>query len=69
MFTVPFVFGWLTPYAADMVPGYAGNEFTYAVLGDVLLLASLFVLGGDFWDKVRALFLRRAKAAFPEPVA
>ena len=29
-------------------------------------IASLFVLGGDFWDKLRALFVRDAKAVFPE---
>jgi hypothetical protein len=28
-------------------------------------LASLFVLGGDFWDKLRALFLYQARAIFP----
>jgi len=31
-----------------------------------MFLTSLFVLGGDFWDKLRALFVRRARAAFPE---
>jgi hypothetical protein len=31
--------------------------FAYAIGGDLLLLASLFVLGGDFWDKIRALFV------------
>ncbi len=67
VFAVPIVFGWLTPYAADLVPGYLGNEFTYAIVGDLLLLAGLFVLGGDFWDKVRALFIHGAKAAFPKP--
>ena len=66
MFVVPFVFGWLTPYAADLVPAYSGNEFTYAIVGDVLFLAALFVLGGDFWDKVRALFIHEAKAVFPK---
>jgi hypothetical protein len=66
MFAVPIVFGWLTPYAADLVPGYPGNEFTYAIVGDVLLLVSLFVLGGDFWDKLRALFIHGAKAVFPK---
>jgi hypothetical protein len=65
MFAVPFVFGWLAPYAADLVPGYLGNEFGYAIVGDVLLLVSLFVLGGDFWDKLRALFIGGAKAVFP----
>ncbi len=35
------------------------------------LLCPLLVLGGDFWDKLRALFVRDAKAQFPdrEPVA
>jgi hypothetical protein len=66
MFSGPIVFGWLTPYVADLVPGYPGNEFAYAVFGDVLLLAGLFVLGGDFWDKLRALFIHGARAVFPK---
>lgn len=36
-----------------------------AMSGDLLLLISLFILGGDFWDKLRALFVREAKAVFP----
>jgi hypothetical protein len=32
---------------------------------DLITLASLFLLGGDFWDKVRALFLHNARAVFP----
>jgi hypothetical protein len=66
MFAVPIVFGWLAPYAADLVPGYPGNVLTYAIVGDLLLLVSLFVLGGDFWDKLRAMFIHGAKAVFPE---
>ena len=66
MFAVPIAFGWLAPYAAGLIPGYLGNEFTYAIIGDLLLLASLFVLGGDFWDKLRALFIHGAKAVFPK---
>ncbi len=69
MFAVPIAFGWLSPYVADRVPGYLGNEFTFAVVGDLLLLASLFVLGGDFWDKVRAIFIHGAKAVFPQTAA
>ncbi|MGI9342222.1 MAG: transporter suffix domain-containing protein [Gammaproteobacteria bacterium] len=67
MFTVPLVFGWLAPYAADRIPGYPGNELIYGVIGDLLLVASLFVLGGDFWDKVRALFIHGAKVVMPQP--
>ena len=66
MFAMPVVFGWLAPYAADLVPGYLGNELTYAIVGDLLLLVSLFVLGGDFWDKLRALFVGGAKVVFPK---
>ena len=31
-----------------------------------MFLASFFVLGGDFWDKARALFVWDARAVFPE---
>lgn len=36
-----------------------------AMAGDLLMVISLFLLGGDFWDKLRALFVREAKAVFP----
>lgn len=59
---IPILFGWLAPYAGTLIPGYEGNEITFAVVGDLLLLVSLFVLGGDFWDKLRVLFVHDAKA-------
>ena len=67
MFAVPIVFGWVAPYASGLIPYYAGNEFTYAIVGDLLLLTSLFVLGGDFWDKLRSLFVHGSKVMFPTP--
>jgi hypothetical protein len=36
------------------------------IASDVMFLASLFVPGGDFWDKLRALFIYKAKARFEE---
>ncbi len=68
MFAVPIVFGWLAPYASDMIPGYLGKELTYGIIGDLVLLVSLFVLGGDFWDKLRALFIHGANAVFPKTI-
>jgi hypothetical protein len=62
IFAIPVLFGWLAPYAGTLIPGYEGNEITFAVVGDLLLLVSLLVLGGDFWDKLRALFIHDAKA-------
>jgi len=61
MFVLPILFGWLTPYVSRYVPGYAAHRLSVAIIGDLMLFASLFVLGGDFWDKVRALFIHQAK--------
>lgn len=65
IFIVPVLFGWMSPYAREIIPLYAGNEVRFAFTGDLLLLIGLFVLGGDFWDKLRALFFHSAKAVFP----
>ncbi len=65
MFLLPLLFGWLAPYAPQLIPGYEAHRFAVNFIGDLLLLISLFVLGGDFWDKVRALFVYKAKVQFP----
>ena len=65
MFCLPILFGWASIYAADYIPGFVQHPLPYAVGGDLLLLASLFVLGGNFWDKIRSLFLHDAVARFP----
>ena len=64
MFGLPVVFGWLGPYGVHLIPGYEAHRFVVSLIGDVMFVASLFVLGGDFWDKIRALFLYSAKAQF-----
>ncbi len=68
MFVLPILFGWLGPYVSHHIPGYEANRFIASAVGDLLFVSSLFVLGGDFWDKVRALFIYGAKAHFPVPV-
>ena len=57
VFSVPILFGWLAPYTDKLIPGFADHSLLYAIGGDILLVTSLFVLGGEFWDKVRALFV------------
>jgi len=52
--------------AADVLPMRQQHPKLIAMAGDLLLLVSLFLLGGDFWDKLRALFIRDAKVVFPE---
>ena len=65
MFVLPVLFGWLAPYAPNFVPGYMAHRFWINLCGDVMFVSSLFVLGGDFWDKVRSLFMHGAKARMP----
>ena len=58
LFVVPIFFGWVSPYLPDLVPALNRHTVSAAVLGDAMLLIGLFVLGGGFWDKLRALFVR-----------
>jgi hypothetical protein len=44
-------------------------RIVYAVAGDVMLLASLVVLGGEFWNKLQSLFVHKAVALLPDPPA
>ena len=49
----------------EHLPVLDRHGFAISAALDALFVASLFVLGGDFWDKLRALFIRDAKAQFP----
>jgi hypothetical protein len=61
MFVLPLLFAWLGPYGAHRIPGYEAHRFVVSLIGDMVFVASLFVLGGEFWDKVRALFIHQAE--------
>lgn len=65
IFFVPILFGWMSIYVAQWIPYFVNNPLIYAIGGDILLLMSLFVLGGDFWDKIRSLFVHDAVVRFP----
>ena len=64
MFVLPVFIGWLAPYVAHRIPDYETHRFVLSLTGDIMFIASFFVLGGDFWDKIRALFIRSARAQF-----
>ena len=66
MFILPLLLGWAAPYFGDHIPGFETNMLIYGIAGDVILAASLFVLGGDFWEKLRSLFIHGAYAVIPE---
>jgi hypothetical protein len=69
LFCGPLLVGWAAPYVSDLIPHYGRHQVAIGVAGDGLLVLSLFVLGGDFWDKLRSLFVRDARALFPKPTS
>jgi hypothetical protein len=65
MFVLSLLTGWLLPYVSHLIPAYEQSRQAINIIGDLILIASFFIMGGDFWDKVRALFIYGAKAQFP----
>ena len=61
MFCLPLLSSFLEPYVDSVWPGLRPNLWQLQLLGDVMLIASFFVLGSNFWDKMRALFIRTAR--------
>jgi hypothetical protein len=53
-------------FIPQLAPISLNLRYVIIIVSDVMFLASLFVLGGDFWDKLRALFIYKAKARFEE---
>ena len=65
MFAAPILFAWLQPYVEHVTDIRETRELDVAAIMDVIFILSLFILGGDFWDKLRSLFVHEAKVIFP----
>lgn len=65
LFALPLLFGWLSVYVSHLIPYYSNSRILFAVTADISFLTSFFVLGGDFWDKIRSLFIHSPKVHFP----
>jgi hypothetical protein len=61
MFLGPIMYGWNAVYVPALLPENEAARMWASMGLDITLLTSLFVLGGDFWDKVQALFLYDAR--------
>ncbi len=59
------IFGVFIYYAPDLIPGYGEHRVAMNLVADGLFIASFFILGGDFWEKFRALFIYEARAVIP----
>ena len=66
IFFIPVAFGWAFPYLLEHIPWYLTHPTLYTIIGDVMLVIGLFVLGGDFWDKLRSLFVQSSTVVFEE---
>jgi len=65
LFLIPILVGLFLPYFTHLIPFYEEYRNLINAIGDIVLLTSLFVLGGDFWDKLRALFIYGANVILP----
>jgi hypothetical protein len=61
LFLVPVWMTWLDPYVTNLLRPESLFGFLQGMSLEVLLLVGLFLLGGDFWDKLRALFSHGAQ--------
>lgn len=62
LFIIPFIIGWLLPYFEHLIPWYEEYHLWINISGDILLISSLFILGGDFWEELRSLFIYNQKS-------
>jgi hypothetical protein len=69
LLALPIIVSWLMPLVSVPVPEIAVRRTFIAAVADGVLLLSLFVLGGGFWAKVHALFVRDARVAPDTAVA
>ena len=65
MFILPLIPTYVQAYFPRWLPDSSSERLYVNLAADAMFIASLFVLGGDFWDKLRALFVYEAKARFP----
>lgn len=65
MFCLPLLSAMVEPYVDSVAPGLRPNLWQLQLLGDIMFIASFFVLGGNFWAKLRALFVRSQAESQP----
>jgi len=56
LFAIPLLLALLFPYVSHHFTVLKEIESVVNIGGDVMFFTSFFVLGGEFWDKIRSLF-------------
>lgn len=59
LFCVPLLVGWLSPYLVRVLPAMSLEQGSLMplILLDLMFACSFLVLGADFWEKIRQLFV------------
>mgnify|MGYP000896174155 CR=1 FL=1 len=65
MFILPLIPTYVQAYVPKWLPDTSTERLYINLAADGMFIASLFVLGGDFWEKLRALFVYEARVQFP----
>lgn len=60
------IFAYLTFYMPHWLPGYDEYRISMNLTADFLFVITLIILGEEFWEKLRALFIYDAKASIPQ---
>ncbi len=60
------IFAYITFYAPHWLPGYDDHRIAINLTADFLFIVTLFILGQEFWEKIRALFIYDAKTIIPQ---
>ncbi|MFC1701557.1 hypothetical protein ACFL1J_02250 [Pseudomonadota bacterium] len=62
LFCIPLLVGWLTPYLVRVLPVLSQDQGSLlpVILLDLMFAGSFLVLGEEFWEKVRRLFIYEA---------
>lgn len=72
MFVLPIFPWYILAYAPQLLPDSLPSlpyfRLCICLASDLCFWSSLFVLGGDFWDKLRSLFIYEARAVIPDSV-
>ncbi len=55
LFCAPIIIGILQPYLTDFMDVFKNMPLKTTIILDVIFVSSFFVLGGDFWDKIKSL--------------
>ncbi len=64
LFCLPFLIGLAWPYVSHYLPFAIQHSVWIHIGSDVMLFSSLLILGGNFWDKLRSLFVYKSRVVF-----